>query len=72
MHPYDSGYGSRARSARIRAEHDDEATRLDSLRRRAAEPRGRSDHPNWLRAAGARIARLVGRPRRRSLRARCP
>ena len=72
MHPYDSGYGSRARSARIRADHDDEATHLDSMRRRAAEARGGADHPNWLRAAGMRIARLAGRPRRRNLRAPCP
>ena len=72
MHPYDSGYGSRARSARIRAEHDDEATRLESMRLRTAEPRERANHLGRLRAAGARIARLVGRPRRRNLRAPCP
>jgi hypothetical protein len=33
--PYDGSNGARARSSRIRAAHDDEATRLDSMRRRA-------------------------------------
>jgi hypothetical protein len=45
--PYDDGRNSgRARSARIRASHDYEATQLDSMRRRTREeaepePRGR-------------------------------
>jgi hypothetical protein len=45
--PYDDGRNSaRARSARIRASHDYEATKLESMRRRTGEgaepkPRGR-------------------------------
>ena len=56
--PYDDGRNStRARSARIRASHDYEATQLEEMRRRSAarEPRpGRASLLTRLSAAFAR------------------
>jgi hypothetical protein len=62
MHHHDGSNGARARSARIRAAHDCEATQLDSMRRRAntLEPRARRQG-RW-RALAATVARLTGRP----------
>jgi hypothetical protein len=37
MHDHDHDHGIRARAARIRAAHDDEATRLEERRRRSAQ-----------------------------------
>jgi hypothetical protein len=54
---HDGSNSARARSARIRATHDDEATRLDSMRRNGEELRS---HPSRM----ARVAAVLGRARR--------
>jgi hypothetical protein len=56
--PYDDGRnGARARSARIRASHDYEATQLEEMRLRSAAIESR---PALLR----RLAAVFARPRR--------
>jgi hypothetical protein len=61
MH-HDGSNSARARSSRIRAAHDDEATRLESMRRNA----GARDlqHESHVSLA-ARLTAAVGRMRRR-------
>jgi hypothetical protein len=54
---HDGSNGARARSARIRATHDNEATRLDSMRRNATEQPSRA-------SLMTRVASLLGRARR--------
>ena len=64
--PYDDGRnGARARSARIRASHDYEATQLDSMRRgtqESAQPEARL--LTRLTAAFGRVSRSSGEPAR--------
>ncbi len=58
--PYDGSNGARARSSRIRAAHDDEATRLESMRQRA---RASQAHPTARASLLTRAVRaLVQRP----------
>jgi hypothetical protein len=58
MH-HDGSSGARARSARIRSSHDDEATRLDSMRRNAA---ARDAQPARV-SLRTRVASVFGRQR---------
>jgi hypothetical protein len=58
---HDGSNGARARSARIRASHEYEATQLDSMRRNAAALETQPP-PASLRA---RLASAFGRPRSR-------
>lgn len=63
MHRHDGSDGARARASRIRADHDLEATHLDSLRRRSDDHerrRRRSPHAT----IAALIARITTRQRR--------
>jgi hypothetical protein len=61
MHRHDGSDSARARSARIRADHDYEATRLDSMRRRSSTNEECMERAGWWRACAATLARLTGR-----------
>ena len=59
MQRFDGSQGARARSARIRSAHDDEATRLDSMARRTASADANGERLRLaprLRAAWSRLA----------------
>jgi hypothetical protein len=58
MH-HDGSYGARARSARIRAAHEYEATELDSMRRNAAKGAMREPRASVL----TRLSAALGRAR---------
>ena len=64
MDRHDGSNSARARSARIRTEHDDEATHLESMRSRTNALAERAEHVSWWRAAAASLARMVGVPGR--------
>jgi hypothetical protein len=61
MHRHDGSNSARARSARIRADHDYEATQLDSMRRRTSTLEERAEHRRWWHACAAILPRLTGR-----------
>jgi hypothetical protein len=60
MHHHDGSDGARARSARIRADHDYEATHLDAMRSRGAAP-GDTERARWWRAPATPVVRLFTR-----------
>jgi hypothetical protein len=60
----DGQSGARARSARIRSAHDDEATTLDSMRRRTQALQQQPARPRWQLV---RAVLTLGRARRRGL-----
>jgi hypothetical protein len=62
MYRHDGSNSARARSARIRTEHDYEATQLESMRRRTSELGERAERVHWWRAAAASLARMARRP----------
>jgi hypothetical protein len=66
MYRHDGSNGARARSARIRSDHDYEATQLDSLARRSATPGGQSERVRWWRSPAVAFIRLVARHATRS------
>jgi hypothetical protein len=66
MYREDGSNGARARSARIRASHDGEATQLDSMRRRSATLDATTGRVRWWRSPAAPIVRLLGRHARRA------
>jgi hypothetical protein len=61
MHDPHHGNGARARSARIRADHDYEATRLESMRRRTSQCNGGAGHVSLFTRLQARLGRLTAR-----------
>jgi hypothetical protein len=61
MYRDDGSNGSRARSARIRAGHDGEATHLDAMRRRSAALDDTTGRVRRWRSPTALIVRLIGR-----------
>ena len=65
--------GARARSARIRLAHDDEATRLETMRRSSLAVEPRANRSLAIRRFAATFARLRrrGRARARDLQADC-
>ena len=66
MYHRDDSNSARARSARIRTEHDYEATHLESMRSRTSELGERDERVRWWRAGAAslaRVARRAGTPR---------
>jgi hypothetical protein len=60
MQRHDGSDGARARSARIRAAHDYEATHLDAMRCRSAAP-GETERPRWWRSPALSVVRLLAR-----------
>ena len=66
MYRHDGSNGARARSARIRSDHDDEATQLDSMARRSAMPGGQSGRARWWRVPAVALIRLISRRATRS------
>jgi hypothetical protein len=59
---HDGGNSARARSARIRAGHDYEATHLDSMQRRGSALEQRAERVSRWRACAAPLARLTRGP----------
>jgi hypothetical protein len=53
--------GERARAARIRLAHDDEATRLETMRHRSPPIDPRANRPGTIGRLAAAVARLRGR-----------
>jgi hypothetical protein len=68
MYRHDGSNSARARSARIRTEHDDEATQLESMRRRTSTLGERDERVGWWRAGAATLARVARRAGTRRLR----
>lgn len=66
MYRHDGSDGARARSARIRSEHDYEATQLDSLARRSGARDGESGRVRGWGAPAVAIIRLIARHATRS------
>jgi hypothetical protein len=62
MDRHDGSNSARARSARIRTQHDDEATHIESMQRRTNALAERAEHVSWWRAGAASLARMVRRP----------
>jgi hypothetical protein len=60
MHNHDGSNGARARSARIRAGHDFEATQLDSMRRRTPASAARPERASLVARMSATLARVTG------------
>jgi hypothetical protein len=61
--PFDDGRNSaRARSARIRAEHDYEANELDAMQRRSAALEGRPGRVSLLTRLSGVFGGVRGRP----------
>ena len=66
MYRHDGSDGARARSARIRSEHDYEATQLDSLARRSAARESESGRVRGWGSPAVAIIRLIARHATRS------
>ena len=68
MHRHDGSNGARARAARIRADHDLEATHLDSMGRRSAalEAQETTLHRHSSLAPFAAFVKRIAPSRRRS------
>jgi hypothetical protein len=61
MYSHDGSNGARARSARIRADRDYEATQLESMQPRTSALEERAERVSWWRACAAPLARLTRR-----------
>jgi hypothetical protein len=61
MYRHDGSDSARARSARIRADHDYEGTHLESMQRRTSALGERAERASRWRACAAPLARLTRR-----------